>query len=617
MCGIAGIVNLDSRAVTVRELKNMTDNMIQRGPDDDGFFVVDSIGIGMRRLSIIDVSGGHQPLSNEDDTIHLVLNGEIYNHHELRKELVAKGHVFKTGSDAEVLIHLYEDKGVDAINDLNGMFAFALYDKKRKVTWIARDRLGIKPLFFFKSDSQLVFASDINALRAAVDARISPNQFLSYLAFGYTPNGETVWSNVRKLDAGAYFWIERNNVNKKFYWQLEEQSDWSGNLDDARQELDFLLRDSIKLQLRSDVPLGVFLSGGLDSSAIVSYASDLLDVPLHTFTIDFEGKKSDDIKYSAIVSARCKTSHIEILMGARDAITAIDELIPMLDEPIADSGMLPAYWLSKHARNQGIKVLLNGAGGDEIFGGYGRHWPSRFPTPGWVANNLSSMLRNVISIAWSKVKPNWAVRASDPVYEWASNVSGINFDVARQIVNDNELYSTMLKNVKSEYQGIYATSKGPINRYKRMKVDLHKYLPEDVLSLTDKATMAASVEGRVPLLDHRLVEFAFSLPPDINCLNHTPKGLFKDVLSSRLPQELLLRKKEGFNSPDSVWLDGRSGINLQEELLENMSPLVSEIFSRKMLEGVLRNPQHRRASASMLFGLFLLNRWLRLKDAAA
>ena len=615
MCGIAGIVAFDGRQIATSEVKAMTDRMVQRGPDDDGFFIAESVGLGMRRLSIIDVKGGHQPLCNEAGDIHLVFNGEIYNHLELRQQLVARGHVFRTGSDGEVILHLYEEQGKDALAELNGMFAFALFDSRRRALWIARDRIGIKPLFYAVSRNQLAFSSDIKSLRSSFPTEVEPRQVLKYLGLNYAPGAETVWRGGSKLPPAHFLWIEGGKIALEKYWSLSSIGTWQGGVDAAGEQLDSLLRDAIKLQLRSDVPLGVFLSGGMDSSTIVALAAEQLAEPLRTFTISFEGKHSADEGFAKVIAQRYATSHVEIFMGSSEAAAALNELLPMLDEPISDSALMPSYWLSKASRDRGIKVLLNGAGGDEIFGGYVRHWRAKFGTPTWVADNLPKPLRQMVAGAVSLIRPNWAVRAVDPVIAWAANISGVNLPAARLLLRDPADYATLVNAIRTEFSYLENPTVTSGYAYTRMIMDVQKYLPEDVLSLTDKMTMAASVEGRVPLLDHRLVEFAFSLPEEINMLGGEPKGLLKRVMSDRLPADLMNRRKEGFNAPAEVWMKQTQVIDLAGELLEARTPVLDAMIDPKMLEAILASADERRRSADMLFALYLFNRWHRAQLA--
>ena len=612
MCGIAGIVKFNNQQVLLEELKGMTNSMIHRGPDDDGFFIENSFGISMRRLSIIDVKGGQQPLTNEKGNIHLVLNGEIYNFLELRTQLKNRGHVFKTGSDAEVLIHLYEEKGQKAIHDLNGMFAFALYDSLKKILWIGRDRLGIKPFYYVLNKDYFVFSSDIKSIRKFHNSSIEHNQVLKYLSLAYSPENNTVWKDIKKLKPAENATIDSLGFVKiDTYWNIESFERWQGNLNEAKDNLIELFNDSVKLQLRTDVPLGVFLSGGLDSSAIVASASKQLNNPLKTLTVDFEGKKnSKDAFYAKKVSEIYKTEHFNFSMSSKDVISTLDELLKIIDEPLGDSAMLPTYILSKYARGEGIKVILNGAGGDEIFGGYSRHWSPKIASPAWISENTNGFLRKSISNIWSLFQPARGLRASDPRLSWGISISGADLSALKNISNDLSNYNTLLKAMFDEHCDL-TNNINQINSYayKRMYMDLKKYLPDNILSLCDKATMASSVEGRVPFLDHRLVEFAFSLPSKYNLIGNTQKGLFKEINKNLLPQGLLNRAKEGFNPPDIGWFGDLLNHKLKEELLENTSSVILDLFDKRKLEKLLSNKNNRRNAAGTLYSLFLFNKW--------
>jgi asparagine synthase (glutamine-hydrolysing) len=603
---------LDGRGITTDELRAMTECMVRRGPDDDGFVTRGPIGLGFRRLSIIDVVGGHQPLTNEAEDLQLVLNGEIYNHVELRRQLKARGHVFRTHSDAEVVLHLYEDEGPEALSSLNGMFAFALMDTRRQSVWVARDRLGIKPLYYAVTGTTLVFASDIHALRATYTTSVDASLVLPYLALGYAPGTHTLWRGVRKLAPGHYLWADTGGVKTTRYWRVDPASRWEGTETQAIAALDALLVDAVRLELRSDVPLGVFLSGGLDSSALVALAAEQVHEPLRTYTVAFEGKgDSDDARFARVVAARYATSHVELPLTPDDAVQSLDELLPLLDEPIADSAIIPAYWLSKAARADGIKVLLNGAGGDEIFGGYVRHHPASFGSPRWIADQVPTFLRPLAAGVMGLVHAGRGERACHPALAWTATVNGGDLQNARLLLRNAEQYEGVRQAMLKEYK---ALSDGTGNRdfsYARMQLDLDTYLPNDVLALTDKATMAVSVEGRVPLLDHRLVEFALSLPPTLNLLGGKPKGLFKRVLATRLPPDLLNRRKEGFNAPSDAWLRDQRGFDVRSELLGARTELLSELVNARALERVLATPERHQRSAPMIFSLYLLNRWYR------
>jgi asparagine synthase (glutamine-hydrolysing) len=499
------------------------------------------------------------------------------------------------------------------------MFGFALHDLRRGAVWIARDRLGVKPLFYARMPRGLAFASDIHALAAAYPTEVDSQLALRYLALGFAAGDSTVWRGVHKLLPAHDMWIEGGNITIRKYWSLPDTQAYTGTLEQAAGALDHLLTDAIRLQLRSDVPLGVFLSGGLDSSTIVALAASQVPGPLRTYTVCFEGKASSDAQFSRLVAERYGTEHVEIPMGPADAVAALDRLLPMLDEPVADSAMLPAFYLSAMAHDAGIKVLLNGAGGDEIFGGYRRHSPPRRGSPAWVAECFPGPMRALASGLWSRVDANRGVRAGDPALAWGASVNGQNFAAARAVLGREQDYRALLDTIRSTYSAVTSSS-GRGNRadgyaHSRMAVDVATYLPENVLSLTDKATMAASVEGRVPLLDHRLVEFAFSLPADISMPGGAPKGLLKRIMADRLPAPLLNRRKEGFNAPDDVWLRDDSRFDMKGELLDGRTPVVDALVEPRALERLLADPAKRADAASLLFSLYLLNRWHRAQLA--
>lgn len=612
MCGIAGILNFSKDKVRQEQLSEMTERMVARGPDDDGFYLSGSLGLGFRRLSIIDVEGGHQPLTNEDENLHLIFNGEIYNHIELRKQLIARGHIFRTKSDAEVLLHLYEEKGVKALEDLNGMFAFALFDERRNELFLARDRLGIKPLFYSKLTGKFVFASDARALHSQIDTALNVDSVLKYLALAYVPDSETMWNGVSKLLPGHYMIIDGTGSTQYVkYWSPQESPVWAGSMSEAKEHLEYLLNDAVRLQMRSDVPVGLFLSGGVDSSALVAYASQCTSEPLRTFTVNFAGKDSADASYARMLAKEYKTEHFEIEMNEDTLASAMNDLLPLIDEPISDSAMFPAYVLSKAATSRGIKVLLNGAGADEIFGGYSRHWAARLGSPSWVADELYPPASKVVGKLWGTFQPNRGWRASSPANAWLASVSGADIPLCKRLLRDPRMFHDLLKSVNEEHGEISLMRDKRNYAYPRMMHDLHTYLPNDILAITDKATMAASVECRVPLLDHRLVEFAYSLPPDFNLLGNEAKGMFRDVLRKVLPAVILHRKKEGFNAPIMEWVANSAGLNLKEELLNKRTPLVDELFSAKELVKILNNSKGIGHGSETLFSIYLLNRWCR------
>ena len=518
MCGIYGIVNFNGKPVRKELLFAMGEKMRHRGPDGEGHIIFDKIGIGMRRLAIIDPSGGQQPISNEDGSIYIILNGEIYNHTELRSELLLRGHQFRTKSDVECVVHLYEEMGTACINRLNGMFAFALFDKKQNRLWLARDRLGIKPLFYSKTDEQFVFSSDLNAIKKIKNVKVKEEALIKYLGFSYVPEPETIYHNVCKLGCAEQIIIENSNLKLSSYWPPFNTSPFFGSIQEATSRLETIIVESSKLQIRSDVPIGVFLSGGIDSSLIVPFVARLnTRDTIKTFTINFLGKESQDSKYAKIIADSINAKHETIDVNSSNLAHALDELLPFMDEPLSDSAIVPTYMISKHAKEKGIKVLLSGAGGDEVFGGYKRHFPMRFGSAAWIAQH--KLVRNLFKIITKYSHPHLSWRLASPfARNFGISISGANLEFLNKAFNNSENFHNLLSSYENMFYEAISTK-----IIDRMRLDLQTYLPNNIMSLTDKGSFS---RGSCPLLDHRLVEFAFSLPSDFNPLGGKDKGLF-------------------------------------------------------------------------------------------
>jgi asparagine synthase (glutamine-hydrolysing) len=581
----------------------MAHKMIHRGPDDDGYLLDGQFGFGMRRLSIIDLNTGHQPISNERRDVHLVLNGEIFNYKDLRSQLTSRGHHFSTQSDAEVIVHLYEEFGRDCIHQLNGMFAFALYDSRINMLWVARDRLGIKPLFYYLSNEFLHFSSDLNALNSILRGRLNPNALIAYMGYSYVPGTISIFDEIKKLPAGNEILIEDNSANIRRYWTLPSPV-YNRSVELLSEELDALLGDAVRLQLQSDVPVGILLSGGIDSSAVAAYsAAHLSGSSLYSYTVDFEGKRASDARYSDQLSRQLCMQHNNISIHSKDYEKLLEDLILALDEPISDNAIVSTFAIASLASSQGIKVLLSGGGADEIFGGYHRHLPPKPGSSSWIAQ-LPPTVRRLLRPIFHLWKPSLTARLENPARNYFLSTSGSDLHLLQHLLNNRSLFDELLASFDSHLACL-----NPQNSYSLMQVDLHNYLPDNVLSLTDKATMAASVEGRFPLLDHRLVEFAFRLPPCVNLLNGRSKGLFRHVLASRLPRSILSRPKEGFNAPTSRWFPQWAPMFIKE-LVENPSPLLEDLFDLRKLRPLLESPNRHLNSAETLYSLFILNRWL-------
>ena len=598
------MINFDGKPVSSNVLSVMGRDMIHRGPDDEGIWTKGSIGIGMRRLSIIDLKGGQQPITNEVGDVLIVLNGEIYNYKELREELISKGHIFSTRSDVEVIPHLYEEMGVECIHRLNGMFAFALYDQRQGRLWLARDRLGIKPLYYHRFDDGLAFSSEVCSLASATSMSIDPDKFVTYLGYSYIPEPLSIYKNIRKLEAGSQILIENRKVQHSRYWRINCLETWQDSETEACNKLEELLLDAAKLQLRSDVPVGIFLSGGVDSSGVAALAAKFNgDDLVKTLTIDFKSKGGEDAAYADLVAKHIHSNHECIEISADVQMEALEELMPRLDEPMSDSAIVPTYILSREARKRGIKVLLSGAGGDEIFGGYSRHHVSKIGSAAWIAHY--SIVRSLFCrTMWHR--PHWVQRFATSARNFAVMISGVNLEFLRSALRCRDDYDRLLEQFENDFSE--ASDRAEI---KRMKIDLENYLPNNVLALTDKATMAASVEGRVPLLDHRVVEFAFSLPANINILNGRDKGLFKKMLDGYLPNAVLYRGKEGFNAPMNDWMVNDTRITMG--LKGKVHPMIEDLIDIKVVKRWLDAPSLRKTAGDSLYSLYLLNKYLIFK----
>lgn len=611
MCGICGIHYSDSTPVDTTVLTRMNDAMIARGPDDSGFYIDKNVGIAMRRLSIIDLSGGHQPIANEDATIHAVCNGEIYNFIELRTALESKGHRFKTKSDAETLVHLYEEYGTDAVNHLNGMFAFALWDARKKRLWIARDRLGIKPLVYRHDGSRFAFASTIDALAAMTASRriLDEEAFLLYMMLGYVPTPRTIERGVYKLPPGHWLLVEDGKVRLEKYWDVSKVRSQNLSHDEFVPRVRSLLENSITLHARSDVPVGCFLSGGVDSSIVTALFARQSGQTVNSYSVDFSGKDVVERDYAHLIAKRYATAHRDLDMTPSLALQELEALAPQMDEPIADSAIAPSYALSKMTRADGMKVILSGAGGDELFGGYFRHqkhkrdsFIGRF---GYVPNKFWMTLGNAIDPRIA----HYGAQLTDTGVAYALATSGMHVGLLSRLMNGGETLLKALSLTRSQFSKLPLLEKEFGFSYARMMTDVNQYLVDDVLSLFDKTSMAVSQEGRVPLLDHRLVELVFSVDPEINLTSSNPKQSLKEAVSGLLPDAICKRAKAGFNAPIRQWMREPEFTRIATRLKNTENPVIRKFLKKSALDNLLANPQHATQSAPIVFALFVFDLW--------
>jgi len=544
MCGIFGYFNYKGDGNSM--LQRMANRQIHRGPDSEGFYTDGAFGFGIRRLSIIDLVTGDQPIHNEDETVWVVCNGEIYNYIELNEELRKRGHVFHTKSDVECIVHLYEEYGIKGIEKINGMYGLALYDNKKKKLFLVRDRLGVKPLYYSYVNGILLFSSELRSIIATglVDISFDWDAISYFLDQLYIPTPFSPFLSIRKMKPGHIMEVTDDGpslIEEKPYWDINNipQGGVSLSENEAVEKLTFLLNDSSRIQLRADVPICVFLSGGIDSSAVVAFASMHVSKPLRTFHVYFDGatQKLDEREQARMVAQRYGTDHSEVSVGREDFKRLMPRLIWHLEEPFGDLAVVPTFIISEMARKDAT-VCLNGSGGDELFGGYPHHDP-RFNMKGLIVGALEGIgMAHHVRTAFGKY-----------VWPWSKL-----FPEYRDIRHRKQ----------PEDKG--KTFPGD-RRNRLMARDIDGYLQSNVLFLLDKIAMAVSLEGRVPLLDHRFVEMASHLSSQMKIKNGERKHIFKKILEPYLPGEVLYKKKEGFGAPLMDWLDDETTVILRKIIL--------------------------------------------------
>ncbi len=559
MCGIAGIVSTEVDEIDPELIHRMCETIVHRGPDEEGLFVKNGVAFGMRRLSVIDIDGGHQPVFNEDQTVWVVFNGEIYNFRELRKELKSRGHCFRTHSDTEVIVHLYEELGADCVQRLRGMFALAVFDDRRRSLLLARDRLGKKPLHYARLSSSLIFGSEIKAILAAAPelSETDSSALLQYFYLGYILDPLTAFTGIQKLPPGHLLEFEKGEIQLRQYWDLPEYGSYSPRSEEeCIEELKGRLAEAVRMRMIADVPLGALLSGGTDSSIIVALMAEASSRPVKTFTIGFRQADFNEAPYARLVAQRFGTEHHELILEP-DVRETIESLSRSLEEPFGDSSILPTYYVSCLARKH-VTVVLSGDGGDEAFAGYDRyriqlHDRSRFPIPQWLGqcyrNQLYHRLPDYIpgrNLAYSVSLP-WQER-------YIEDVSLSRSQREFGLLAEDFVLSTDVDplNILRDYV-LRAPGGDPLER--ALYLDTKTYLPGDILTKVDRMSMAASLETRVPMLDHVFIEWVTSLHSTWKMRNGSQKYILRR-LAERLgiPVAVLHRPKRGFAVPLQHWL---------------------------------------------------------------
>ena len=593
----------------------MANAMAHRGPDDSGIHIGKECGLGHRRLSIIDISGGRQPMSigEQGDIITLVYNGEIYNYLSLRKELIHLGHQFETESDTEVLLHAYQEWGAACVNRLEGMFAFAIWSERRKSLFLARDRMGIKPLYYFENNQYFVFASEIKAILASntYKADVQHSALDAYLSLGYVPAPKTLFKGISKLLPGHSMTVDSNGrIKIECYWNFNQIESSSIPFSEARNQLEHLLKESVKARLMSEVPLGIFLSGGLDSSSITAFMSRITNQRIKTFTLGYKGaEEANELDFARKVADLFRTEHHEFILEPMDFMDSIPELVTNTEEPLADTVAIPLYQIAKEAK-QYVTVLLSGEGSDELFCGYALYEKMLTMNRIWGLFKFLNLIPDSC-FPGDKFK-KYADWLSSPFVESYRSTSGYlterikrNF-YSEDLLNCNKSSNYMNKIFCRLFKDV--EGKSPLSQL--LYVDSKTWLVEDLLLKADKMTMATSVELRVPFLDHKIVEFSASLPAWHKLNNGTGKYMLKKMMEKYLPKEIIYRKKMGFSAPTKRWFAG----DLQgpaRDIVFSKKLIDTGWFQKRYLESMFdRHFKGKEDYSVRIFSLLVLHQWL-------
>ncbi|MFN7926627.1 MAG: XrtA/PEP-CTERM system amidotransferase [Blastocatellia bacterium] len=620
MCGIAGVYNYASeQRVDAARLKQMTDVIAHRGPDDDGFWISGRTGLGHRRLSIIDVAGGHQPIFNEDGTVAIVFNGEIYNYQELAHLVEARGHQLKTRSDTETIVHLYEEFGEQAVAMLRGMFAFAIWDANKQTMLLARDRLGKKPLYYADYKGRLLFGSEVKCVIAdsEIPREIDPEALADYFSFLAIPAPKSIFKHVRKLRPAHYLVVTPNGTREQEYWDIDFSATETRNEAEWQEQLLEALREAVGIRLMSEVPLGAFLSGGVDSSSVVAMMTKITGRPVVTASIGFTSEEFSEAAAAKKFAEYVQADHHERIVNP-DAVSVVEKLAYHYDEPFADSSAVPTFYVSQVAR-EFVTVALSGDGGDENFAGYRRY---KFD----VAENrvrgiLPASLRKPAFGAMAAVYPqlDWLPRplrakatlrnlSLDPAEAYFQSVYGavarerdglLGADVGARLngYNPFDLFRHYYNRAKTN---------DPLSR--AQYVDMKTYLVDDILTKVDRASMAVSLEVRCPILDHKFMELAARIPSDLKLHNGTGKYIFKQAIRKIVPEEVLTRPKMGFSIPLADWLRGDLRDLAQSLLFDTNDSLLNQDTVKSLWE---RHQSGMRDFGTPLWTILMFRLWQR------
>jgi asparagine synthase (glutamine-hydrolysing) len=624
MCGICGIFEFERHEPFPEELiRRMNQTILHRGPDDEGIYTGAGVGFGFRRLSIIDVSGGHQPIANEDQSLWVMLNGEIYNYPELRHDLESRGHRFSTHSDTETIVHLYEEYGEKCFERLHGMFAIALWDSRERKLLLARDRVGKKPLFYAADGRRIVFGSELKALLAPgnLDRDVDSEALSDYFSFGYVPAPKTIFRSVRKLLPGHYLVVSAKELREVSFWDFG-----FGKVENRTEEewceiLRHELHEATRVRMMSEVPLGAFLSGGVDSTAVVANMSQLLQRPVTTCSIGFDEKDYDEADYARRVAHFFKTDHHEEVIKP-NALEIMDKLVWHFDEPFADSSAVPTYYVSRIAR-QNVTVALGGDGGDESFAGYRRYYFDRienglrrYVSPSLRRNIFGPLGRMYPALAWAprvfRAKATFESLSRSPLAGYFNSISIFRPG------DKSQLFTPDFQKCLADYDSMgvlqhHYDRAGTEDHLSRIQyVDIKTYLPDDILAKVDRASMAVSLEVRAPLLDHKLMERVAAIPSSLKLKGRTGKYIFKKSIAPQVPAEVLERRKQGFAVPLNRWFQGELRELTHEALFGSDDGILDRKFLKKIWD------QHQRSiydRSAHLWAALMYRKWHQMFQA--
>ena len=619
MCGITGLVHFNKEwKIKPEVLENMSNSIYHRGPDDEGLYIDKNIGLGFRRLSIIDLNRGHQPMSNQNDSIYIVFNGEIFNFLEQRNILLQKGYIFKTMTDTEVILHLYEEYGVNCLQFLRGMFAFTIWDSNKQQLFCARDRFGIKPFYYYRDQEKFVFGSEIKAILKSddIDKTISIDALDSYFAFRYITSDLSIYKNIKKLQPAHYLLLsfkDKPTIEIKKYWEIYFDTDYSKSETEWKEEIENCFSETVKLHMISDVPLGAFLSGGIDSSSVVAMMAKNSNQPVKTFSIGFKEQKFNELKYAREIADKYGCEHHEQIVEP-ESIGLLPKLVNAYDEPFADPSAIPTYYVSKLA-GEFVTVALSGDGGDELFAGYTGYTKfkkiksfslssNRQFVNKWIWGNIHNLIPQSI-----KGKGLMYFLSKNNEYAFAYQTTWTREERRELIDNQNANFSNAGTELFKE--GILRNKNNRDFITNLQYLDMKTYMVDGILTKVDRASMMNSLEVRVPMLDHKFAELSFKIPSNLKLKGDNKKYILKESMINYLPENILNHPKQGFGVPLSLWFKEDLKEYVDDTLL-SQNPLLSSYVNKKYVKKIVMSDRKgRRDFNSKIWSLIIFEEWLK------